>query len=113
MRFFVAPPVGFESITPNSERKRPPKQDHTAPLRACCCRQELDKEWMVSRPSTIGLTALFALWFDPDPVIHGRPDALLAAKISLRGLDRNVAQQELYLFQFASRCVTKSRARPA
>jgi len=63
-------------------------------------------------PSPIGLTALFALWFDPDSVVDRGPNALLAAKISLRGLDRNVAQQELYLFQFASRCVTQSRARP-
>jgi hypothetical protein len=34
-------------------------------------------------------------------IIHGRPDALLAAEISLRGLDRHVAKKELYLFEFA------------
>jgi hypothetical protein len=58
-------------------------------------------------------SALFALWFDPDSVVHGRPDALLAAKVSFRGLDRDVTKQKLYLFEFASRCVTQSRARPA
>jgi hypothetical protein len=47
--------------------------------------------------------ALFALWFDPDSVVHGRADALLAAEISLGGLDRNMAKQELNLLKFASR----------
>ena len=36
--------------------------------------------------------ALFTLWFDPDSIIHGRADALLAAEISLGGLDRDVAK---------------------
>jgi hypothetical protein len=49
-------------------------------------------------------------WFDADSIIHGGPDALLAAEISFCGLDRYVAKQELYLLQFASRCVAKLRA---
>jgi len=56
---------------------------------------------------------LSAFWFDPDSIIHGRPDALFAAEISLRGLDRDVAKQELYLLQFSSGCMAESRASPA
>ena len=36
--------------------------------------------------------ALFTLWFDDDSIIHGRADALLAAEVSLGGLDRDVAE---------------------
>jgi len=36
-------------------------------------------------------------WFDADSIIHGGPDALLAAEISFCGLDRDVVKQELYL----------------
>ncbi|MGD1091987.1 MAG: hypothetical protein ABSB35_08335 [Bryobacteraceae bacterium] len=43
------------------------------------------------------------LRLDPDSIIHGRADTLLAAEVSFRSLDRDVAKQELYLFQFASR----------
>ena len=69
---------------------------------------------MVGHPSTIASDgALFALWFDPDSVIHGGPDALLAAEISFRSLDRNVAKQELNLLQFASRYVAQPRAGPS
>jgi hypothetical protein len=51
--------------------------------------------------------------FEPDSIIHGRADALLAAEVSLCGLNRDVAKQELYLFQFASRCVAQPCAGPA
>ena len=57
--------------------------------------------------------ALFALGFDPDSIIDGGPDALLAAEISLCRLDRNVAQQELNLLQFSSRYVAQPRTSPA
>lgn len=40
---------------------------------------------------------LFALWFDSDSVIHGRPNPPFAAQVSLRRLDRDVAEQALYL----------------
>src|SRR5712691_773032 len=53
-------------------------------------------------------SALFALWLDADSVIHGGPDALPAAEVSLRGLDREVAQQELYLLQFTARRVASA-----
>jgi hypothetical protein len=36
---------------------------------------------------------LSTLWLDPDSIIHGGPDALLAAEVSLRGLDREVVAQ--------------------
>lgn len=38
---------------------------------------------------------------------------MLAAEIPFRGLDRDVAKQELYLFQFASRRVAQPRAGPS
>jgi len=38
---------------------------------------------------------------------------LFAAEISFCGLDRDVAKQELYLFQFASRCMAKPSAGPS
>jgi len=41
-------------------------------------------------------------WLDPDPVIHGRSDSLCAAEVALRGLDRDMAEEKLNLFQFAS-----------
>jgi hypothetical protein len=56
---------------------------------------------------------LSASWFDPDSIIHGRPDALFAAEISFRGLDRDVAKQALHLFQFTSRCVAQLSAGPS
>ena len=55
----------------------------------------------------------YSPWLDANSVIHGGPDALLAAEISFCGLDRYVAKQELYLLQFASRCVAKLRAGPS
>jgi hypothetical protein len=56
---------------------------------------------------------LSVFWFDPDSIIHGGPDALLATEIPFRCLDRDVAKQELYLFQFASRRVAQPRAGPS
>jgi hypothetical protein len=38
---------------------------------------------------------------------------LFAAEIPFRGLDRDVAKQELYLFQFASRRMAQPRAGPS
>ena len=69
---------------------------------------------MAPHPSAHRATkGVSALWFDPDSIIHGRPDTLLAAEIPFCGLDRDVAKQELYLFQFASRCVAQPRAGPS
>ena len=42
----------------------------------------------------------------PDLIVDGLPQPLLAAQVSLRGLHRNVAQQELNLLQFAARRMT-------
>jgi hypothetical protein len=56
---------------------------------------------------------LSAFWFDPDSIIHREADALLAAEIPFCGLDRDVAKQELYLFQFASRCMAQPRTCPS
>ncbi len=44
--------------------------------------------------------------FQPDLIVDGLPQPLLAAQVSLRGLHRNVAQQELNLLQFAARRMT-------
>ena len=39
---------------------------------------------------------------DTNAIIHGTSDSLFAAKVSLGRLDRDVAEQELDLFQFSS-----------
>jgi len=43
-----------------------------------------------------------AIWFDSDAIIDRRPNPLLAAKVSLGCLNRDMSQQELDLLQFAS-----------
>ena len=59
-----------------------------------------------SKPS--GLSELFqnpvtqGFGFDSDAIIDRRPNPLLAAKVSLGCLNRDMSQQELDLFQFAS-----------
>jgi hypothetical protein len=52
------------------------------------------------------------IWFDSDAIIDRRPNPLLAAKVSLGCLNRDMSQQELDLFQFASCSVAKTSARP-
>jgi hypothetical protein len=47
-----------------------------------------------------------ALRFDTDPVVDRSADPLFATKVALRSLNRNVAEEELNLFQFSARCVT-------
>ena len=47
-----------------------------------------------------------ALRFDTDPVVDRAADPLFATKVALRSLNRNVAEEELNLFQFSARCVT-------
>ena len=39
---------------------------------------------------------------NPEPIIHGVPESLLASKVFLRSLDRYMAEKELDLLQFAS-----------
>ena len=46
------------------------------------------------------------LRFDTDPVVDRSADPLFATKVALRSLNRNVAEEELNLFQFSARCVT-------
>jgi hypothetical protein len=43
-----------------------------------------------------------AIWFDSDAIIDRRPNPLLAAKVSLGRLSRDMSQKELDLLQFAS-----------
>jgi hypothetical protein len=45
---------------------------------------------------------------DTNAIIHGTSDSLFAAKVSLGRLDRDVAEQELDLFQFSSCRITKA-----
>jgi len=47
-----------------------------------------------------------------ESIVHGTGQILLAADVSLGGLDRGVPQQELDLFQFAARGVTQPCAGP-
>ena len=51
--------------------------------------------------------------FYSDMVVHRALKALFAAKVLLRGLYRDVTEQELNLFQFASRNMTQSGTRSA
>src|SRR5208283_3630573 len=48
-----------------------------------------------------------------EPVVHGVPEVLLAAEVTLCSLNRRVAEQELNLFKFAAASVTYLRAGPA
>ena len=61
---------------------------------------------MVGR-SDRGLPRPSVLWFDADLVVHSGSDALLAAEVSLGRLNRDVPEEELNLFQFATRPVTE------
>ena len=45
------------------------------------------------------------LRFNTDSVVDGPADPLFATKITLRGLNRNVSEQELDLLQFSARRV--------
>ena len=47
---------------------------------------------------------------DADAVVHSISDSLLAAKVALGGLHGDVSEEELDLFEFAARNVTKSGA---
>jgi hypothetical protein len=49
---------------------------------------------------------------DLEPIVNRVTQILLAAQISLRGLDRDMAQQELNLFQFAAASVAQLGAGP-
>jgi hypothetical protein len=61
-----------------------------------------------SRDFTPGLSATLpeprdsGIWFGSDAIIDRRPNPLLAAKVSLGRLNRDMSQQELDLLQFAS-----------
>jgi hypothetical protein len=52
------------------------------------------------------------IWFDSDAIIDRRSNPLLAAKVSLGCLNRDMSQQELDLFQFAACSVAQTSARP-
>ncbi len=51
-----------------------------------------------------------ACWLDADMVVHGISDLLLAAKITLGSLHRDVPEEELDLFEFAASNVTEPGA---
>jgi hypothetical protein len=55
------------------------------------------------------LGSLSDLRLNSDSVVDGRSDALLAPEVSLGGLDRDVTEKELDLFQFAAGSVPKTR----
>ena len=52
----------------------------------------------VHRPST--------LWFDTNTVVDRSADPLFTTKVALSGLNRDVTEEELDLFQFSACCVT-------
>ena len=47
---------------------------------------------------------------DPEPIVDGTPQLLLASQVAFRGLNRNVPQEELNLIEFAAGPMTESRA---
>ena len=47
-----------------------------------------------------------ALRFDSNPVVDRSADSLFATKVALRSLNRNVAEEQLNLFQFSACRVT-------
>jgi hypothetical protein len=48
-------------------------------------------------------------WFDANLVVHCELEPLFAAKVSFRGLDRHVAEQELDLIELAACQLAKAR----
>jgi hypothetical protein len=50
--------------------------------------------------------------FDSKFVVHGVAELLFATQVTLRGLDGDVAQQELNLVEFAASQMTEPGARP-
>jgi len=63
-------------------------------------------------PQTLPEPRDSGIWFDSDAIIDRRPNPLLAAEVSLGCLNRDMSQQELDLFQFASRNMAQTSARP-
>jgi hypothetical protein len=57
-----------------------------------------------ARPSSVRL--------DPDPIIDRRLNPLLAAEVAFRGLNGDVPQKELYLFQLSSSSVAQASTGP-
>ena len=51
------------------------------------------------------------LRFDTDAVVHGSVNPLLAAEIAFSGLDGNVPEKKLDLFQLSARSMAQLRAR--
>jgi hypothetical protein len=49
---------------------------------------------------------------DTDPIVHRRLDSLLAAEVSLRCLYRDMAEEELNLFELSAGRVAQPGARP-
>ena len=58
-------------------------------------------------------TSASEIRFYPDVIIYGTANALLASKIALRGLNRDVPEKELDLFELASCGLAEARTRPA
>jgi len=49
---------------------------------------------------------------NPEPIIHGVPEPLLASQVFLRSLHGYMTEKELDLLQFASRIVAEAGTRP-
>jgi hypothetical protein len=56
--------------------------------------------WIVGNSSRTSRDSV--IWFHSDAIIDRRPNPLLAAKVSLGRLNRDMSQKELDLLQFAS-----------
>ena len=50
---------------------------------------------------------------DLEPVVHRLTQVLFASQVALRGLDRDMAEQELNLFQFAAVAVAQLGTGPS
>ena len=69
------------------------------PVHPCAADQTILDALSATLPEPPGDSAI---WFDSDAIIDRRPNPLLAAKVSLGRLNRDMSQQELDLLQFAS-----------
>ncbi len=65
-------------------------------------------EKSATRPHETGAARLR---FDADLVVHGTANPLLASEIAFSCLLRNMAEKELDLIRFSTRCMAQLRAR--
>jgi hypothetical protein len=79
-----------------AELASPEKSRLPDPAGTLCPKLRVNGRQLFQNPGDSGIG------FDSDPIIDRRPNPLLAAKVSLGCLNRDMSQEELDLLQFAS-----------